>query len=207
MSCRLCGAAPAAASVRGLTRTSISAIMWAMTQVRSPRIGVACGLRPSCRRSPRGCPKCMAPRSRTSMRQGSNGPADAAIARRAGTVCAILTADCLPVVIAADTGESVAAAHAGWRGLAAGVLEATVRALGTPPGRLLAWLGPAIGPEHFEVGAEVRDAFLRSDPEAGACLQAEYPRPIHGGSGDARATAPGKAGGDPNLWGRPMHLC
>jgi YfiH family protein len=98
---------------------------------------------------------------------GFKGPADAAIARRAGKVCAILTADCLPVVIAADTGEGVAAAHAGWRGLAAGVLEATVRALGAPPGRLLVWLGPAIGPEHFEVGAEVRDAFLRGDAEAG----------------------------------------
>ena len=97
---------------------------------------------------------------------GLKGPADAVIAREAGKVCAILTADCLPVVIAADTGQIVAAAHAGWRGLAAGVLEAAVRALGTPPGRLLAWLGPAIGPAHFEVGAEVRDAFLRSDPEA-----------------------------------------
>ena len=97
---------------------------------------------------------------------GQSGPADAAIARRAGTVCAILTADCLPVVFAADSADAVAAAHAGWRGLAAGVLEAAVRALGTPPGRLLAWLGPAIGPEHFEVGAEVRDAFLRSDPDA-----------------------------------------
>ena len=99
-------------------------------------------------------------------------PADAVIARRAGAVCAILTADCLPVVFAADTGESVAAAHAGWRGLAAGVLEATVRALGSPPERLLAWLGPAIGPEHFEVGVEVRDAFLRSDPAAGAAFRA-----------------------------------
>lgn len=100
-----------------------------------------------------------------------NGPADAAIARRPGKVCAILTADCLPVVIAAGTGEGVAAAHAGWRGLAAGVLEATVHALGAPPGRLLVWLGPAIGPEHFEVGAEVRDAFLRSDPEADAAFR------------------------------------
>ncbi len=102
---------------------------------------------------------------------GLNGPADAAIARRAGKVCAILTADCLPVVIAADTGESVAAAHAGWRGLAAGVLEATVGALGTPPKRLLAWLGPAIGPEHFEVGAEVREALLRNDPAAIAAFR------------------------------------
>ncbi|HEV7358957.1 MAG TPA: peptidoglycan editing factor PgeF [Steroidobacteraceae bacterium] len=102
---------------------------------------------------------------------GFKDPADAVIARGAGKVCAILTADCLPVVMAADTGEVVAAAHAGWRGLAAGVLEATVRALGAPPERLLAWLGPAIGPEHFEVGAEVRDAFLRSDPAAGAAFR------------------------------------
>ena len=99
------------------------------------------------------------------------GPADAAIARRAGQVCAILTADCLPVMIAADCGEGVAAAHAGWRGLAGGVIEATVRALGTPPQRLIAWLGPAIGPQHFEVGAEVRDALLQSDPEAGHAFQ------------------------------------
>ena len=102
---------------------------------------------------------------------GPKGPADAAIARRAGPVCAILTADCLPVMIAADTGEAVAAAHAGWRGLAAGVIEATVRALGTPPEHLMAWLGPAIGPEHFEVGAEVRDALLLSDPDAGHAFQ------------------------------------
>jgi YfiH family protein len=102
---------------------------------------------------------------------GLKGPADAAIARRAGRVCAILTADCLPVVIAADSGDVVAAAHAGWRGLAAGVIEATVRALGTPPGRLLAWLGPAIGAEHFEVGAEVRDVLLRSDGQASGAFR------------------------------------
>ena len=102
---------------------------------------------------------------------GLHGPADAVVARCAGKVCAILTADCLPVVIATDTGEGVAAAHAGWRGLSAGVLEATVRALGAPPESLLAWLGPAIGPEHFEVGAEVRDVFLRSDPESGGAFR------------------------------------
>jgi YfiH family protein len=91
----------------------------------------------------------------------SAGPADAAVTRQPGKVCAILTADCLPVLLAADTGDRVGAAHAGWRGLAAGVIEATVAALGVPPRQLLAWLGPAIGPRHFEVGAEVREEFLR----------------------------------------------
>lgn len=88
-------------------------------------------------------------------------PADAAVTRQPGRVCAILTADCLPVLLAAAAGDGVGAAHAGWRGLAAGVIEATVAALGTPPRQLLAWLGPAIGPRHFEVGAEVRAEFLR----------------------------------------------
>ncbi|HEX3914548.1 MAG TPA: peptidoglycan editing factor PgeF [Steroidobacteraceae bacterium] len=93
-------------------------------------------------------------------------PADAAITRASGTVCAILTADCLPVVLVSRSGETLAAAHAGWRGLAAGVLEATVRAMRTPGTELMAWLGPAIGPLHFEVGGEVREAFLKDDPGA-----------------------------------------
>ena len=93
--------------------------------------------------------------------------ADAAVTRRAGRVCAILTADCLPVLLAAASGDRVGAAHAGWRGLAAGVIEATVAALGGPPEELLAWLGPAIGPGHFEVGADVRAALLLPDPGAG----------------------------------------
>jgi hypothetical protein len=87
--------------------------------------------------------------------------ADAAISRRAGRICAILTADCLPILLASETGDRVGAAHAGWRGLAAGVIEATVNALGAP-GELLAWLGPAIGPRHFEIGPEVREALLRT---------------------------------------------
>jgi YfiH family protein len=91
---------------------------------------------------------------------GPAGPSDAAVTRQPGRVCAILTADCLPVLLASDAGDRVGAAHAGWRGLAAGVIEATVSALGGPPGGLLAWLGPAIGPRHFEVGAEVREKFL-----------------------------------------------
>jgi len=92
---------------------------------------------------------------------GPVGPADAAVTRQPGRVCAILTADCLPVLLASDAGDRVGAAHAGWRGLAAGVIEATVGALGAPPRQLLAWLGPAIGPRHFEVGAEVREEFLQ----------------------------------------------
>jgi polyphenol oxidase len=99
------------------------------------------------------------------------GPADAAIARGSAKVCAILTADCLPIVFATDSGNTVAAAHAGWRGLAAGVIEATVRAMGVPPGTLVAWLGPAIGPKYFEVGTEVRDAFLAADPKAGEAFE------------------------------------
>ena len=96
--------------------------------------------------------------------------ADAAFTRCRGRVCAILTADCLPVLLAADSGDLVAAAHAGWRGLAGGVIEATVAAMtgagAVAPGRLLAWLGPAIGPRHFEVGGEVREALLAKDPAA-----------------------------------------
>ena len=94
---------------------------------------------------------------------GSPRPADAAFTRRTGRVCAILTADCLPILLAADSGDLVAAMHAGWRGLAGGVIEATVRALGVAPARLMAWLGPAIGPQHFEVGSEVREALLQAD--------------------------------------------
>jgi YfiH family protein len=97
---------------------------------------------------------------------GRYGSADAAITAQVGKVCAILTADCLPIVFATDRGDRVAAAHAGWRGLAAGVIGATVSALGTPPEQLIAWLGPAIGPGHFEVGEEVREAMLKADSGA-----------------------------------------
>lgn len=92
--------------------------------------------------------------------------ADASFTREAGVVCAILTADCLPVLLCARDGRVVAAAHAGWRGLAAGVLEATLDAMQVPPGDVIAWLGAAIGPDAFEVGDEVRTAFVQSHPEA-----------------------------------------
>ena len=93
--------------------------------------------------------------------------ADAAVTATPGSVLAILTADCLPVLLCAADGSEVAAAHAGWRGLAAGVLEATVAAMRTPADRVLAWLGPAAGPRHYEIGVEVYDAFVAPDWRAG----------------------------------------
>ncbi|MCX7896917.1 MAG: peptidoglycan editing factor PgeF [Rhodocyclaceae bacterium] len=94
------------------------------------------------------------------------GSADASYARKPHVVCAVLTADCLPVLICDEAASVVAAAHVGWRGLAAGILEATLSALALPPGALIAWLGPAIGPCCFEVGAEVKDALCADDPAA-----------------------------------------
>ena len=91
---------------------------------------------------------------------------DAAWTQQAGVVCAILSADCLPVLLCDRAGTVVAAAHAGWRGLAAGVLEQAVSALPVAPADLLAWLGPAIGPAAFEVGAEVRQAFVQAQAQA-----------------------------------------
>jgi YfiH family protein len=94
------------------------------------------------------------------------GEADGAFALRAGIVCAVLTADCLPVLLCDRGGTRVAALHAGWRGLASGILESGVHALDIDPGELLAWLGPAIGPNAFEVGPEVRQQFLQADAAA-----------------------------------------
>lgn len=106
---------------------------------------------------------------------GSEPEADAAVTATPGRVLAILTADCLPVLLCADDGSEVAAAHAGWRGLAAGVLEATVGAMRTPPDRLIAWLGPAAGPQHYEVGVEVYDAFVARDWRAGSAFASTRP--------------------------------
>lgn len=105
--------------------------------------------------------------------------ADAAVAHLRGTVLAILTADCLPVLLCSDDGARIGAAHAGWRGLAAGVLEATVAAMGTPPSRLHAWLGPCIGAASYEVGEEVRAAFVQGDAAACACFVATRPGHWH----------------------------
>jgi YfiH family protein len=111
-------------------------------------------------------------------RAGSRVAADASWTTSPGVVCAVLTADCLPVLFCNRAGTHVAAAHAGWRGLTAGVLESTVAWLaadGVRPDALLAWFGPAIGPGGYEVGVEVRDAFLRADPAAGSAFRPNRP--------------------------------
>jgi YfiH family protein len=98
--------------------------------------------------------------------------ADASIATRPGAVCAVLTADCLPVLLCNDAGTVVAAAHAGWRGLADGVVDAALGRMEVPAGTVIAWLGPAIGPGAFEVGDEVWRRFVDADPRAAGAFRA-----------------------------------
>ena len=100
---------------------------------------------------------------------------DAAVARGSGEVCAVLTADCMPVFLADTEGKRVGVAHAGWRGMAAGVIENAVRAMEVDPASVVAWMGPAIGPEEFEVGPEVREAFLAVDAGSEAAFRAHRP--------------------------------
>lgn len=103
--------------------------------------------------------------------------ADAALAKSDGVVCVVMVADCLPVLLCDEAGTVVGVVHAGWRGLVGGIIEQSVSAMRTQcHGEILAWLGPAIGPKHFEVGAEVREAFLQHDAQsAQAFVAAENP--------------------------------
>ena len=105
---------------------------------------------------------------------GGEAVADGSYTAQPGRVCVVLTADCLPVLICNSEGTEVSAAHAGWRGLAAGVIESALDCFQSPDSDLLVWLGPAIGPEAFEVGAEVRAAFVHDLPEAASAFR---PRP------------------------------
>lgn len=98
--------------------------------------------------------------------------ADASYSARSGTVCVTMTADCLPILLCDTEGTKVAAIHAGWRSLCDGVIEATVAAMAANCANLLAWLGPAIGPNAFEVGSEVRERFMQKDKQAELAFQA-----------------------------------
>ncbi len=101
--------------------------------------------------------------------------ADASVSRASGAACVVLTADCMPLLFCHQSERVVAAAHAGWRGMAAGVIEATVHAMAVDSAGILAWLGPTIGPEAFEVGDEVRAAFLAVDPAAAGAFRPGAP--------------------------------
>jgi len=101
--------------------------------------------------------------------------ADAAVTSTSGRVAVVLTADCMPLFLTDRAGRRVAVAHAGWRGLAAGVVENTVATLRAPANEVIAWMGPAIGPDAFEVGPEVREAFVAVDPAAAAAFRPGKP--------------------------------
>lgn len=96
--------------------------------------------------------------------------ADASVSSHPGAVCVVMTADCLPILLCDEQGSVVGAAHAGWRGLCDGVIESTVNAMKVPAPTLMAWLGPAIGAAEFEVGEEVRAAFVAQQPQAAAAF-------------------------------------
>jgi YfiH family protein len=102
---------------------------------------------------------------------GAGETADAVVARGHGLVCTVTIADCLPVLVCDRAGSCVGIAHAGWRGLSAGILEHTIKALACSPSEILAFLGPAIGPSAFEVGADVLTAFAHADPSAVDCFR------------------------------------
>lgn len=97
---------------------------------------------------------------------GQQIPADGVVTRKSNTVCTVMTADCLPILLVSENGDELAAAHAGWRGLCAGVIEATLNAFQAPRARILVWFGPAISQSNFEVGNEVRQAFVDHHPLA-----------------------------------------
>ncbi len=108
----------------------------------------------------------------TAARFDTPPPADGCVSMDGSYVCVVRTADCLPVLLCSEDGAVFGAAHAGWRGLAAGIIETTIEKLAVHPARLMVWLGPAISQPSFEVGNEVREAFVNLDPGAQACFEA-----------------------------------
>jgi len=106
---------------------------------------------------------------------GARARADGAVSGKPGEVAVVLTADCMPLFLCDHAGRRVGIAHAGWRGMAAGVIENTVAALGIAPAEVIAWMGPTIGPDAFEVGTEVRDAFVAADGSSDAAFAPHKP--------------------------------
>ena len=151
------------------------------------RFAAALGARPTWLRQVHGINVLRLRTDQAEQDAASAEPADAAWTDEPGIACAVQVADCLPVLFAARNGRAVAAAHAGWRGLSAGVLEATLQALqqgaGVAPGDVVAWLGPCIGPRQFEVGADVLEAFTHASAHP---LDADSFVPRHRADGSAR---------------------
>ena len=110
--------------------------------------------------------------------------ADGSHASAPGQICTVMIADCVPLLLTDIAGGQVAAIHAGWRGVAAGIIDAAIAVMGAPPEQVLAWIGPCIGPDRYEVGAEVRSACLKLHPDAGGCFRPTTP-------GHWRADLPG----------------
>lgn len=104
--------------------------------------------------------------------QDHHGAADGAVTSSSGTVLVVMTADCLPILLASKSGHRIGIAHGGWRGLASGVIDSTIGSFGGDPAEIQAWLGPAIGQDAFEVGDEVRDAFVQADPASASEFKA-----------------------------------
>lgn len=102
---------------------------------------------------------------------GPGEAADGSHASGPGRICAVMVADCVPLLLTDSAGRLVAAVHAGWRGIAAGIVGSALAAMGAPADQVLAWIGPCIGPDHYEVGADVRSACLRADPDATECFR------------------------------------
>ena len=137
--------------------------------------GVAVALFPSLPLAGEGSPRAVRTDEGNVAQDLQEPEADAAVTRGPGVVLAIQTADCLPVLFCADDGSEIAAAHAGWRGLSAGVLENTLGAMHASRESILAWLGPAIAAQSYEVGDEVREAFLAHNPAATSAFTATRP--------------------------------
>ena len=177
---------PAPANVRAFVTTRAGGV--SEGEYASMNLGLSSGDQPERVRRNREIVRAMLPSEPVYMRQlhgtdvamldadaDAAVTADAAVCSGSGRVATVLTADCMPLLLADRRGARVAAVHAGWRGMAAGVVENAVDALGVPSSEVIAWMGPTIGPDAFEVGPEVREAFVAHDSQAAGAFRAHTP--------------------------------